>query len=411
MHVKELPALDRLRAGKTTSGSATKLSPCLGERIWKGYMDYDPEELRNFLEQYERYAREVLKPTKDEIRSLFAQWTDIRYWGQKAALSRLPAPSPVQFAKTRVKRPEGLVDKILRRPSLFPDGFTFASIQKMHDAVAGRVVVYFLAQLPVIDREIRESELLEISQDIPPVAYLSEDVVQRLSLSHLRRAQKDSGYASVHYIVRLRQSSVPREQRPWFELQVRTLAENLWGEVEHVLGYKPDKRTSFAVRKHFQIISAQLHAIDEHFNFLFEELSRFQEEVTFRDGDPLNAENLPAVLNEIGTGCAQREIDGLLKLLNSRGIENVGLLRAVATGKRMETIRNTYWNQEGRAPNNFEIIATLAAIKGTTHEGRSLRGSKDSDRISQSLGAAQERPGTRASRRQQALMSIGRERR
>ena len=217
----------------------------------------------------------------------------------------------------------------------------------MNKCWAGRVVVYFLSNLPLIDREIHNNELIELSQENPPIAYLSEDVLYRLGLTHLKRGQKDSGYASIHYILRFRTSSVSKDQRPWFELQVRTLAEHLWGEIEHILGYKPDKRTSFAVKKQFQIISSQLSSIDEHFNLLFEELSRFQEEVTYRDSDPLNAENFPAVLSEIGAGCAQKEIDGLLKLLNSRGIESVGTLREVATSKCMEIIRNTYWKHEG----------------------------------------------------------------
>jgi putative GTP pyrophosphokinase len=238
----------------------------------------------------------------------------------------------------------------------------------MHDAVAGRVVVYFLSNLPLIDREIRESEAVEICPDEPPIAYLGQDLAQRLGLGHMRRGTKDSGYASLHYILRFRQSSVPSEQRPWFEIQVRTLAEDLWGEIEHVLGYKPEKRTSFAVRRQFQIIGSQLTAIDEHFNLLFEELSRFQEEVTFADTNPLNAENLPPVLSELGIGCAQKEIDGLLKLLASRGSRTVGDLRDGGSPRRLEIIRNTYRNSEGRPPSNFELVAGIAAMRGLTDE-------------------------------------------
>jgi putative GTP pyrophosphokinase len=256
------------------------------------------------------------------------------------------------------------VDKILRHPSNFPDGLSIASVKKMDDAVAGRVVVYFLANLPLIDKTLRNSEDLEVSSGTPPVAYLTQDLVERLGLTDIKRGHKDSGYASVHYVVRLRASVVPAEHRPWFELQIRTLAEDLWGEIEHILGYKPNKKTSFAVRKQFQIIGAQLTAIDEHFNLLYEELSRFQEESLYRDESPLNAENLPPVLNELGIGCAQKEIDGLLKLLVSRRIETVGELRTEARQERMEAIRAIYRGREGRVPNDFEVVASVAAIRG-----------------------------------------------
>jgi putative GTP pyrophosphokinase len=238
----------------------------------------------------------------------------------------------------------------------------------MHDAVAARVVVYFLSNLPLVHREIRESEILEISPDNPPIAYLSDDLAHRIGLSDLQRQRKDSGYLSLHYIVRFRESEKSDVERPWFEIQVRTLAEDVWGEIEHVLGYKPEKRTSLAVRKTFQILSSQLTAIDEHFNLLYEELSRFQEEVNYPDTNPLNAENLPPVLNDLGIGCAQREIDGLLKLLASRGFRSVGDLRKEASGRRLEIVRNTFRSSEGREPGNFEVVAGLAAIRGVDDE-------------------------------------------
>lgn len=136
-----------------------------------------------------------------------------------------------------------------------------------------------------------------------------------------------------------------------------------------MLGYKPQKKTSFAVKKQFWILSKQLSAIDEHFNFLHEELNRFQEEVAAKDTDPLNAENLPTVLSEVGLGCAQKEIAGLLKLLNSRHITSAGDLRGLATVKRIETIRNMHLSMTKRLPKHFEIVATLAAVRDTKDEG------------------------------------------
>ncbi|MCI0563890.1 MAG: hypothetical protein MN733_35905 [Nitrososphaera sp.] len=327
-----------------------------------------PSELRVFLASYEEYARSVLQPTEKEIRAVFDTWSDHSFWARHVHRVRVPTPSPVQSKRTRIKRPESIVDKILRKPSSFPDGISIESVRQMHDAIGGRVVVYFLANLPLIDKEIRSSEILEVSKNDPPVAYLSQDVLTRLQLRDLDHQRKDSGYASIHYIVRLRQSVVPKGDRPWFELQVRTLAEHLWGEVEHILGYKPGKKTTFAVRKQFQIISAQLTAIDEHFNLLFEELSRFQEEGRYQTNDLLNAENLPAVLNDASVGCAQREIDGLLKLLASRGFDTIGSFQEVATSKNVEIIRNAYRNNEGRSPDNFEVVACLAAIRGKETE-------------------------------------------
>ena len=321
------------------------------------------ERLKAFLEQYQAYVQEVLAPTLDEAKAVFDSWKEPSYWVKFAVGSRMPIPSPVQRVHSRIKRPESVVDKILRSPQFFSDGLEPTSFKCMRDTIGFRVVAYFLSAFPMINRELLNSDALEVARDDPPTAYLSADLMHRLGLANeLKRGTKESGYASVHYVVRLRESSVPRGDRPWFELQVRTLAEDIWAEIEHVLGYKPSKRTSFAVSKQFRILSAQLQAIDEHFNFVYEELCRFQEESAYSDSDPLNAENLAAVLAPVGLKCSQREVDSLLKVLVSRGVRRVRDFREVATIAGIELIRNTYVNVAGRAPSTFEVVANIANL-------------------------------------------------
>lgn len=324
----------------------------------------DPDRVRHFVKDYEEYARNILRPNQEELKRLFKAWKDPNHWARHAPASRLPAPSPVQRAISRIKRPESVVDKILRKPTSFPEALSAKSVEAMHDALGGRAIVYFLQNLPLVDQELRESDLLEISSVDPPTAYLSHELAETLGLTKIRVSKKESGYASLHYTVRFRPTVLATAQRPWFELQVRTLVEDVWSEIEHVLGYKPDKRTSFAVKRQFRIIASELTAIDEHFNLLFQELSRFQQEGTFRDSDPLNAENLPPVLSELGIGCAQGEIDGQLKLLASRGIQVIGQLRENATARHLDLIRKTYREYRDRPATDFETVAGVAAIRG-----------------------------------------------
>ena len=333
----------------------------------------DPQTSERFLEEYKNYVQTILKPTRQEVKELFEAWEGVADLDTDEGATRRATPSLVQKVYSRIKRTESVVDKIQRHSGLFPDGLTVNSFRKMNDTIGVRVVLYFLQHLPAIDRQIREHKNLEVSQDSPPKAYLNRDLAERLSLNHLNPVQKESGYASLHYILRLKKSVVPIEQRPWFELQVRTLTEHTWGEIEHVLGYKPNKRTSFAVRRQFQIISKLLEAIDEHFNFLFEELARFQVEVEYKEDDPLNAENLPAVLSDVGLSCAQREIDSLLKILVSRSVYRVRDLRGLATARTREIVRSTYYAEKGKPPNNFEAVTSLAAVHGCNEDEERVR--------------------------------------
>jgi putative GTP pyrophosphokinase len=328
----------------------------------------DPEQLNRFLEKYARYAQAVLQTTQIEVMHLLESWEIPDHWEKYKRTSRISTPTPIRGIFSRIKRPEQVVDKILRRPGDFPGGLVPENMYRMHDALGVRVLVYFLSHLPLVDREIRNSDQLGISTEEPPVAYMGSDQAKLLSLNHLDTISKESGYTSIHYTLQLKNSTIPESDRPWFELQVRTVAQELWCVTEHYLGYKPVKRPNVAAKRQFKILSKMINAIDEQFNFLYEELNRYQEEVTYRSTDPLDAENLPPVLAEIGVSCAQRDINNIIKFLYSRGLETVSDLRNVATPRRLEFIRNTYLSVTGRQPLNLEVIATLAALKDARSE-------------------------------------------
>lgn len=321
-------------------------------------MAAEAEQLQQFLRDYEKWVRDVLTPTRMRLREIF---DDLKKSGRLTGSDgRQPTPTPIHRAFSRVKRPESVVDKILRKPDAFPDGLSLTSIKNMPDALGGRIITYFLSGLPLIHNELVKHPSIQIDHMDPPIAYLDDRLLLKLGLSDLKRSHKESGYSSIHYVVRLAGHTSAGAEPPLIEIQLRTIALDTWAEIEHVLGYKPHKRTSFAVQKQFEIIASQLAAIDEHFNFLYEEQVRYRNEKQIGDSDPLNPENLPPLLSEFGLSCSQHEIDGLLKLLASRGITLVHELRASATRGKIETIKNTYRVYEGREPIDFEIVANIA---------------------------------------------------
>lgn len=333
----------------------------------------DSETQNRFLDAYARYVRDILQPTQIEIQEYLSHWQQPENWIKYKTTNRIPIPSPVRSISSRIKRPEQVVDKILRKPAQFPAGIDPVSFRHMYDTIGVRVLVYFLSHLPLIDRELRSSGLFEISIDEPPTAYMSAERARLLSLDHLHVEEKESGYRSVHYALRLKDSSVPVEQRPWFELQVRTLAQDLWSSLEHHLGYKPGWRSQVTARRQLKILAKHIANIDEHFNFLYEELNRFQQEREYAPHDPLSVESLPAVLAEVGISCAQRDLNNIIKFLYSRQVVSVRDLRELVTTRRLDIIRNTFVSVAGRSPVNLEVIAALAAVRGAENEEEEIR--------------------------------------
>jgi len=324
------------------------------------------KRLQQFLREYEHYERQILKPTHDEIKHYLKQLEEPAHWNRYTVGSAAANPAPIRMTFTRIKRPETVVDKILRKPDDFPDGLSANSLKMMHDTIGVRIIVYFLSQLPLLDRDLRKSESLKISEEKPPAAYLSENLLRRLGLIHIARKQKESGYSSIHYTVRLIKSSVPKPSRPFFEIQARTLAQELWSELEHILAYKPETRTHFSARRRFEILSRELSAVDEHFDLLYEELIGNQETVIYVYTDALSFGNLPAVLGQMGVKCTLRDLHDILRILSSRGINTVGDLLEIAIPRRLETIRNTYLSSTGHAPSSLELVATLGMMKDAT---------------------------------------------
>jgi ppGpp synthetase/RelA/SpoT-type nucleotidyltranferase len=333
----------------------------------------ETRELKVFLSGYETYVREVLQPTQVEITRLLRGWERPEYWGRYTSAKNVPVPTPIRSSFCRIKRPEQVVDKILRKPEQFPNGLTPDSYERMHDAIGVRVVVYFLRHLPLIDRDLRNSDVIEISDLERSVAYMTAQQARILSLDHLAQEQKESGYQSVHYNVRMKLSSIAEDKRPVFELQVRTAAQDLWSTLEHHLGYKPTKRTGSMAKAQLRILSAMLRAIDDNFNLLYEELNRPHAGREYSAHDELTAEVIPAVLAEVGLSCNQRDINNILTLLFSRGVRTVGQLVELADPSRLEIIRNTYISVAGRDPVSLEVVATLAAMHGAADEDEAIR--------------------------------------
>jgi len=140
-----------------------------------------------FLDGYAQHVTEVLNPTYSEARALFRAFRQPDYWAKYEENSHRPTPSPVQRVHCQVKRPESVLDKVLRKPDRFPAGLDSTSFTDMADTLGVRIVVFFPADLVTLDKEIRQLPNLEISKKTKPVAYLPEACQTRHGLDHVNR--------------------------------------------------------------------------------------------------------------------------------------------------------------------------------------------------------------------------------
>lgn len=146
----------------------------------------------------------------------------------------------IHSLKMRAKDPEHLRDK-LRRKLLRckSEGHEFSITKanlfaKINDLAGIRILHLHTAQFPAINQfltNLLQSEEYEIIEG--PKARIWDAEYAKIFANYGIQTESNSRlYTSVHYIV----ATGNREVRT-AEIQVRTLAEELWGEVDHTLNY------------------------------------------------------------------------------------------------------------------------------------------------------------------------------
>jgi putative GTP pyrophosphokinase len=92
------------------------------------------------------------------------------------------------------------------------------------------------------------------------------------------------GYLSLHYICslddqRLRLAENARYQGLWCEVQIRSILQHAWAEIEHDLGYKPGSTVPKPIRRRFSRLAGLLEIGDQEFRGIRDELKRYEARV------------------------------------------------------------------------------------------------------------------------------------
>ncbi|GGO29351.1 GTP pyrophosphokinase [Deinococcus humi] len=157
----------------------------------------------------------------------------------------------------RLKRPESLADKLRRKPG------RYRTLEDVTDLVAVRVITYFESDVAAVSR------LLEAHHEIN-----WEHSVDKSMMHDPDRF----GYMGVHYVVkvpRLVEQFTPHVTEPpqHYEVQIRSILQHAWAEIEHDLGYKNREAVPREVQRRFYRLAGLLEMADEEFMAL-DRLSR-----------------------------------------------------------------------------------------------------------------------------------------
>lgn len=166
-----------------------------------------------------------------------------------AHVSRLlnAAGLKIHHVTGRVKRPASLADKLRRKPG------RYRTLQDVTDLVGVRVITYFANDVNVVARLMEDHHLVDWDNSIDKSKMHDPDRF---------------GYLGVHYVLRAEPDLVPELAGTRFEVQIRSILQHAWAEIEHDLGYKNPQAVPREVRRRFYRLAGLLEMADEEFMVL-----------------------------------------------------------------------------------------------------------------------------------------------
>jgi putative GTP pyrophosphokinase len=186
------------------------------------------------------------------------------------SLQHLPEVHAVRY---RVKDPLHLLRKVIRKKVEYPrrhiDVHNY--IDWINDLAGVRALYLYKSEWHTLGRHIQATWELKR----PPIAYLSpntdENTVQAFSAAGADIRWHEHGYRAVHFVV----STQPSRQRYFVEIQLRTLFEEGWSEIDHAVRY-PDLSCNAFVRDLLHLLNHFTGQSDQLASFIKTALEKLQ---------------------------------------------------------------------------------------------------------------------------------------
>ncbi len=150
--------------------------------------------------------------------------------------------NPIEHIKTRIKTVDSIKKKLKKKGYRF----TLKNIEEhINDIVGVRVICSFEDDVYDLVDIISKSEILTVVKE--------KDYI---------KTPKPTGYRSYHMIVKVPVPLINDNAEIYAEIQIRTLAMDLWASLDHKLNYKSDYTTKRIANKMYKV-SNELFKIDE----------------------------------------------------------------------------------------------------------------------------------------------------
>lgn len=160
--------------------------------------------------------------------------------------------NPIEFIKTRIKKPLSIVNKMKKRGlEISIDSM----MENLNDVAGVRVICCFIDDIYDVARWLA-----------------SQDDIRLLQVKDYIKNPKPNGYRSLHLILQVPIFLSDRTQPVRIELQLRTIAMDFWASLEHQLRYKADVEVPAYISDDLKACADVIAATDEEMQRIAKEL-------------------------------------------------------------------------------------------------------------------------------------------
>lgn len=238
--------------------------------------------------------KEAVQLWYDQNRARYADLTGTLETLMKTLLEE--ASIPYHSVNGRVKDRDSCTEKFGRKD--------YTSPEQMMDIAGLRIITHTTAEVT------RICDLIEREFDVDKAN--SGDKAAEMGIDKV-------GYLSVHYVVRLTPARIQLREYARFgglccEIQVRSLLQHAWAEIEHDRGYKFTGVLPETIQRKFYLIAGTLELMDLEFCALSQEIDRYADYVKDQaaqgqvDDIAIDSTSLLQFLNEFFKECSPEEL-------------------------------------------------------------------------------------------------------
>ena len=193
-------------------GSMNRMEQALISRLSKS-------EFTKWLEQYAAPYQELMAYYRCAMMEVETKFNVLN-----EELSLVYDRNPIEAVKTRLKTPESIIDKLLRRDA----PLTVESIEENISDIAGvRVICAF------------PSDIYKLAE-----MFTRQDDITIIEEKDYFKTPKENGYRSLHLVVETPIFLHDSKRVMKVEVQFRTISMDWWASLEHKIRYKKDMAPS-----------------------------------------------------------------------------------------------------------------------------------------------------------------------